>query len=165
MRRRPRAADADEGDGGAAASSQLEKGQAKPSAPAAAAEGGGSGGAGGGADGGAGALIDDVSAPKVIDHFALWELRMLLRLGLHRAIWWVRGLLTTYLLAGCALAAVTTWLLLGSDVDEVLACFLLIATSLSFTLALLQLLRAVAAPKLVAVGPERIRAHMATIFF
>ena len=46
-----------------------------------------------------------------------------------------------------------------------LACFLLIATSLSFTLALLQLLRAVAAPKLVAVGPERIRAHMATIFF
>ena len=64
-----------------------------------------------------------------------------------------------------ALAAVTTWLLLGSDVDEVLACFLLIATSLSFTLALLQLLRAVAAPKLVAVGPERIRAHMATIFF
>jgi len=90
---------------------------------------------------------------------------MLLRVGLHRARWWVRGLLTTYLLAGCGLAAVTTYLLVGSDVDEVLACFLLIATSLSFTLALLQLLRAVAAPKLVAVGPERIRAHMATIFF
>ena len=56
-------------------------------------------------------------------------------------------------------------LFFGDDVSEVGACVLLIMTSLFFTMSILEALRTRAAPRLADVGEERVRAHMATVFF